>query len=166
MREKMILRRLNWVDWVILGALLTGIVLSAWWITSRRQAATPTQSVRYRICVSGVDSRMAEASGGWTALIPRDASVTSANGAIALGKVVAVWESEHLEAALQNGEIAFVPHAGMIDLYVEIRADATVRESDGVRVGDVRIAAADTGDFRVGGYLARGARVVWVEVDP
>ena len=96
--------------------------------------------------------------------MPIDAPVTSANGAISLGRVTRVWEQAHLEAVVQDEEIVFAPREDVTDLWVEICADAILREGDGVRVGDVRIAAADTGDFRVGGYLASGARVVLVEV--
>ena len=164
MQKSRLPRRLNWVDWVILAVLLASVLLAAWWMMGRRQAATPSNAIQYRICVSAVDPKIAEFSGGWAALIPIDAPVTSANGAISLGRVVGVWEQAHLEAVVQDGEIMFVPREGVTDLYVEIHADAILREGDGVRVGDVRIAAADTGDFRVGGYLAHGARVVRVEV--
>ena len=164
MMRKNSLRRLNWVDWVILAVLLAGVLLAAWWFAERRQAATPSNVVQYRICVSAIDPQIAEVSGGWAALIPIDAPVTSANGARSLGRVTNVWEQVHLEAVVQDGAVSFVPREDVTDLYVEIRADAILREGDGVRVGDVRIAAADTGDFRVGGYLASGAQVVLVEV--
>ena len=164
-REKDSSRRLNWVDWVILLFLLSAILIAVGWVIGRRQNALPVQAVRYRLCVSAVDPRIAAASGGWAALIPVNAPVTSANGAISLGRVRSVWEQAHLEPVVRDGEITFATREGVVDLYVEIDADAILRAGDGIRVGDVRIAAADTGDFRVGGYLARGARVVLVEVD-
>ena len=164
MREKNLTRRLNWVDWVILAALLAGALFGIRWGMVRRQTATPSQTIQYCICVSAVDPEIAETAGGWPALVPLDAPVTSANGAISLGRVTRTWEQAHLEDVVRDGEVVFEAREGVVDLYVEIQADAIAREGDGLRVGDVRIAAADTGDFRVGGYLARGARVVFVEV--
>lgn len=156
-------RRMTWVDWTIFGLLLCVTVAVSVWAIGRRETATSAQSIVYTLCVSAADPLFAEASDGWEGLIPANAPVTSSNGAISLGYVVSHWVEPHLEARLQNGEVVLVPREGRVDLYVQIRAEATSRTGDGLRVGDVRIAAADTGDFRVGGYLAHGARVVSVE---
>ena len=156
-------RRLTGADWMILLLVLCIAFGVGYLMLEGRASAGITETIVYTLCIPAPDPAVAEASGGWDRLIPIDSAVTSSNGAIALGRVTALRIEPHTVVAVQNQTIVFPVAEGRVDLYVQISADAIFREGDGLRVGDVRIAAADTGDFRLGGYLARGARVVSVE---
>ena len=162
-RERHVEKRLTGADWVILVLTACVAIGGGYWAVERYASEPTAEPITYTLCISALDPRLLENAGEWETLIPKNAPVTSSNGAIALGKVVSLRAEGHLSVAVQEEKIVFLPDEQLVDLYVRISADATLREGDGLRVGDVRIAAADTGDFRVGGYLAHGARVVSVE---
>ena len=162
-RERRVGKRLTGADWTILALTACVAIGGGYWATGRYASEPTTEPIAYTLCISALDPRLLENAGEWETLIPKNAPVTSSNGAIALGKVVSLRVEGHPSITVQKGKLIFSSDERLVDLYVRVSADATSREGDGLRVGDVRIAAADTGDFRVGAYLAHGARVVSVE---
>ena len=64
---------------------------------------------------------------------------------------------------MRDGRVVFTEVPDRVQLVVTVKANAVVRDGDGLRVGDIRIAADGMGDFRIGGYLAEGARVLSVQ---
>ena len=151
-----------WVDWLILLLAFAGIVLAGGYIWQRRRAVLPSTAITYTVLASGVDSSLAP-SGDWKDLIPVGSRVVSQNGTARLGSVTAVSSQPHLRATVRNGEVVFVPMPGMVDLLITVRAEATVKTGDGLRVSDIRIAAGEVGEFRLAGFLASGAKVISVE---
>lgn len=151
-----------WVDWLILLLAFTAIVLTGGYIRQRRRAVLPSTAITYTVLTSGVDASLAS-SGDWKELIPIGSRVLSQNGTARLGNVTAVSSQPHLCATVRSGEVVFVPMPDRVDLLVTVRADATVKTGDGLRVSDIRIAAGEVGDFRLAGFLASGAKVISVE---
>ena len=155
--------RLNWLDWLILLGVLGAVIGLAIRMLGSTQRGEERVRIEYTLCISGVrreEALLLESSDG---PIPIGATVKSANGTVNLGEVRALWSNPTPEVCLRDGELILTARADRADVYLRVAAEATLREGDGLRVGDVRIAAADTGDFRLGGYLARGARVISVE---
>lgn len=155
-------RRPVWVDWLILALILLVILTAAHYVMQRRRAVVPTVSVSYTVLLSGVDVSFVS-DGDWTELIPIGSAVTSQNGTAHLGNVTSVSQRTHLQATVRDGGVVFAEMPALADLTVTVRAEATEKEGDGLRVSDIRIAAGETGDFRLGSFLASGAKVISVE---
>jgi hypothetical protein len=64
---------------------------------------------------------------------------------------------------VKNGEVVYAEVPNRYDLFVTVEAEGSFRTGDGFRVQDIRIAAGESGSFRVGGYFASGAVVVFAE---
>lgn len=151
---------LTWVDWVLL-VLGVSVLLLGWrYLRGRQSVALPTVSVEYLLCLPSV--KVEDFDGEVDGLISKSASVTTANGTASLGRVKRVWSEAHLTPTIKDGAILFVETPGRVDLYVFVEANAVMRQGDGLRVSDIRIAAGGTGDFRIGNFLANGAKVVSV----
>ena len=157
--------RMSWIDWLILPALLLLIFVGWKYWLSRRSASIPNLDMTYTVLVSGVDDRIALTNGGWKDLIPVGARITSENGTAELGRVTALEIKPHMVATVSDGRIEFIPSLGFSDLEITVRAKATRRNGDGLRVQDIRIAAGVSGDFRVGGFLASHACIVHVSLE-
>ena len=153
---------LTWVDFLLLAVLLASLFFAWRYLRLRRAEAAPDVGVRYLLCVSGIDTRVIDETGGAEGLIPIGDDVKSANGTAFLGRVSAVWTETHVETTVQNGAVVFqeVPHRA--NLYVEVCGDAVARGGDGLRISDIRIAAGEVGDYRIGVFFASGAKVISV----
>ena len=156
-------RRLTWVDWMLILLSLALICFGAWFLLRRYRAATPTVEIRYLICVKGVD--VDDGTGAWERLIPIGARITSSNGTAELGRVTAIALQPHLVASAKNGKVVFLDHPQKTDLLITVNARATDGGADGIRVRDIRVAAGEVWDLRVGDYYATGADLVWVSTE-
>lgn len=150
-------RRFVWVDWLILFALLLGGVAVALRVRHSVRSAEATQPIVYTLAFS------ADAELSWESLVTVGATVTTANGTATLGEIAAVEERPLRTPLVRDGRVVFVEIPDRMQLVVTVKANAVVREGDGLRVGDIRIAADGVGDFRIGSYLAEGARVLSVQ---
>ncbi len=150
-------RRFVWVDWLILFALLLGGVAVALRVRHSLRSAEATQPIVYTLAFS------ADAELSWESLVTVGATVTTANGTATLGEIAAVEERTLRTPLVRDGRVVFVEIPDRMQLVVTVKANAVVREGDGLRVGDIRIAADGVGDFRIGSYLAEGARVLSVQ---
>lgn len=146
-----------WVDWLILFAVLLGGGVAAWRVRHSVRAAKPSQAIVYRLAFS------ADGDLEWDRFMSDGATVASANGTAVLGEIAGVEKRPLRTAVVRDGRVVFVEVPDRVQLVVTVRAAAVAREGDGLRVGDIRIAADGVGDFRVGGYLAEGARILSVQ---
>ena len=154
--------RLLPIDWLLLTALAAGVLLGVYMIGQRRRADAPTVEIRYTVCLRSVDAAQG-VDGDLRTLIPNGSSVTNETGTAALGSVTGVWVRPHRTAVARDGEIVMAEVPDRVDLFVSVRAWATAKVGDGLRVSDIRIAAGRAGDFRIGSLYAGGAEVVAVE---
>ena len=89
----------------------------------------------------------------------RGAPLRSENGTVVLGYVEEIAEKPCLRAMVRDGEAIWEAHPFLKDLEITVRMQASLKEGDGVRVGDLRMAAGGRGCFRFGGLL-RSAELV------
>ena len=154
--------RPTWVDGVLILLVLAVAFLGARFLYRRYRAASPTVDVQYLLRITGVETDIADAAGGWEMMIPIGASVTSSNGTAELGSVVGIEVTPHTVAVAEDGKVVFADHPLRRDILITVRAAATLTEGDGIRVRDIRVAAGETWDVRVGGYYATGVEILWV----
>lgn len=156
-------RGLSFVDWVLLFAVFSILFAIGAYVFYQKTKAQPTQSIRYTICVSGAPTVVAEVNGSWEHLIPMGASVTTQNGTAELGRVVSLSFRPSVVAGVADGELIWIEAVDTVDLLIDVEGEGVARYGDGLRIQDVRIAAGDTGSFRIGGYYAPRASIVFAE---
>jgi hypothetical protein len=161
--EKRRKKRLQGIDWLLLslalGVLLGSVLLA---LRARRQK-NEERPILYTLSLWSVSNDPAEENGGWNALMPTGAAVTNERGSIALGWVEQVSVQPSLVPSVENGKVVFIEQSERADLYVTVRAYAAYRAGDCHRVADLPILCGNTGDFRIGAYLAKGCRIVRLE---
>ena len=153
-------RRFSRVDWFICFLLVIAIGISAYYVYDRFGREGRTQEITYTVVIYELDATQAEA---WIRRLHVGASVVSENGTASLGTVIDYSRRAHLQATLSPQEhINMLPTPKKIDLYLTVRASATEKEGDGIRVQDIRICAGRGGNFRIGGYYVKNAQIVSV----
>lgn len=155
-------KRLVWIDWLLLLFLTAAILLGARFWMRRRDAAEPTTQILYTVCLYTCDAALSE-TGDWSSLIPYGTTVTNAMGTAELGSVSGVTVRNSRTVAVKKGEVVTVEIPERVDLLITVRASATQKTGDGLRVNDIRIAAGGKGDFRIGELYADGASIISVE---
>ena len=154
---------LIWLDWVLILIVIGAVGGGVWYWRRQSRAAEALVEIAYVLKISGVDDNYATQNGGWEALIPHGAQVTTANATATLGTVVAVDSQPHLEPCVRKGEIVFAERSGVSDLYVTVYGSGLNRVGDGIRICDVRIAAGSVGEFRIGAFYAANVGVISVK---
>lgn len=151
-----------WVDWLLLLAFAVILFFGVRYLLQQRQHAKADVLTEYVICLSCRDRLLADENGGWNALIPNGALVSRANGTADMGYVTSLEVRAHRVAAVREKKLVFIEREGFSDLYITVRGLAVRSEGDCLRIGDIRIAAGETGDFLVGSFFAGNATVVSV----
>lgn len=141
-------RRIRGFDWsVIIGALVIFIASLSYYLYSERD----TREVYEMDCVlliSAVERDAWDDYGGeW--ISERD-QLRTENGTTVLGEITEVAELPHMRSAVRNGVPSWEEHPYLIDLEVTVRMRLRGKSGDGLRVGDLRIAAGGRGNFRFG----------------
>ena len=155
--------RFTFVDWLLL-LLSAALVISAGaYFVRRRRAVQPTQTIRYTVAVSNVSVALAEVNGGWETLIAKGDRVTSANGTTVLGRVEKIEVRPAQIAGVREGALVWLDALDTVDLLVDVVGEGISQSGDGIRIRDIRIAAGSTGAFRIGGFYAERATVIFVE---
>ena len=151
------------IDWCLLFLVLLLVVGGAFRMMQASARDGEETTVLYTLCLIDASETIAKENGGWEALMPLGAAVTTERGSLMLGSVEAVFIRPTLVPTVTDGAVTFLEKEGYTDLYVTVRAKARYRAEDCCRVGDLPILCGNTGDYRIGGYLARGCRIVRVE---
>ena len=153
--------RFQWIDWVLLILLTGAVCLGGLYVWNRRQAAIPITEIEYTLCISRVSNRFLGAD-GWGERFPIGATVTTANGTATLGKVLAVEARPTLVESISKGKITWIESESSDDLFLTVAAKAKIKDGDGIRVSDIRIAAGEKGSFRIGKFYVGDASVISV----
>ena len=77
------------------------------------------------------------------------------NGTVEMGRIETITKKPHLYAAIGEEGASWEEHPYLIDVEVLVSMYVREKAGDGLRVGDLRVAAGSTGEFRFGRYLAR-----------
>ena len=161
-RASGISRRVTWADAVVILLLLGGVFLGGFILRSRGAAAESAGfPIVYTLRLEDVSKETWETSAPQCFAV--GAPVTNAKGSVFLGKVLSVEATASRVTTVREGEVVFVEREDRVDLTVRVRAEAHATAGEGWRVSDLRIAAFATGDFRVGGWMMYGARILSVE---
>lgn len=152
----------SWVDLLIILAVLGICFLGGRYLLSRYRASDDSISVTYTLTVSDIDAKFADVHGGWEYLIPIGSAVRSANGTASLGSVASLSFDPHTVATVRDGKVVMLEMPDRFDLSITVRAQGELRSGDGIRVSDIRIAAGERGDFRIGN-LSCAANIVFVK---
>ena len=152
-------RRFRWADAIaLLLAVLLFLGASGFYWYSRRKSAESVELLCVFL-ISGMELRDWETYGNqW---MQEGDPLYSSNGTVILGRLVEISQREHLKLTVREGEPVWVAHPFLTDLEIVVRISVAYRAGDGLRAGDLRIAAGGRGDFRFGGLLA-GAQILEV----
>ena len=147
-------RRMNWFDWMLVGlvALLLGGVFFGVRYAADRADGTAGR-VTYIVLIS--DAEEMELAVG--------ATLRSQNGTAVLGEVVEIQVQPHRYAAVRDGEIVIAQSPDRLDYTLTVRAEGREKEGDGVRVGDIRLAAGMRVSLRVDARLVDLAEISYLE---
>lgn len=154
-------KRLGVLDWCILGLITACLVGGAVWYFGRGLGESgDRRTVYYTVRIYDVDRTLWETErfGGGDA-------VFSENGTLCLGSVTEITTAPQRVAGVQNGEVVIAESPRFISVDVRIRGECVVKAGEGVRCDGVRIAAGESGAFRIGGFFASRARVISVETE-
>ena len=150
-------KRLNWFDYFLIAALLLlllGAVGVGFLFGARSEG--DTGQLTYTVVLSGVEFNDP------TPLFAIGDSVKNENGTFVLGKIVGIEKDAHRVPGVRGGRVVFVDASDRTDCYVTVASDAIRRSGDGIRVGDVRMAAGERMNLRFGSFLHYGAQIVHV----
>jgi hypothetical protein len=142
-------------------AFLLFLVALAFYLYSKH-APTEEEKITCVLRISEVDREMWETEG--ERLIRVGDSLRCQNGTVVMGTVETVSVIPHRYAAVRGEEPSWEDHPYLVDLEVTVEMRARSKEGDGLRVGDLRIAAGSTGEYRFGNYLAR-AELLEVKIE-
>lgn len=150
--------RLRAGDWILLLLALVGIGLGAWYFQGKRQEPESVISVTYSIQVPVTKTAWLPSPDAW------QGGVTDESGRRDLGTVVEVVLRPHKTLAVKDGEVVSAEIPDCVVPVITVRAEARLIGGIELRIGELRLAAGMTGDFIIGGFLAKNARILWVEV--
>ena len=154
-------RQLRTGDWVILVvAILICIGALGFYLYSERKADM-SHEITCVFLISAVERSAWESEGeNWIALGDR---LRSENGTVVLGTVERIEEKAHVRATVRKGTPTWEAHPHLIDLEITVRMRVTERTGDGLRAGDLRMAAGGRGNYRFGRYLSPAELIVLEE---
>ena len=153
---------LNLLDWLLLFLALGGLLVAGWYVWHRRSAAENRMDILCVIRIPAMERSFLQGYG--EDLIPGGSILRSENGTETLGYVQSVIIRDHMTTVLRNGEVVWENDPSLADVEVMVRMRATAEAGKGLRVGDLRIAAGGTGNFRFGNYFMAGTEILTVEV--
>ncbi len=150
-------RRFGAADALLLLAVV-GLLLGGAFLWIRREKGRPVEA----ICVLRVTVLRTEQA--QDALPKVDDLVRNGSGTVTLGRVIAVEEAPHRRLSAENGQPVWITDEERVDWEITVSLSGRLREGEGLRVEDTRIAAGSDGVFRIGGFYAANARMIEVEV--
>lgn len=152
-------KRLNWLDWCLLGLLIVGVVGGAFGIFLwKGRSGGERGTVVYTLLLAGMESSVSDPP----PLLAGE-SVKNENGTLSLGRIVSARAEPHRIPTVANGGVVFAETSDRVDYYVTVSASAARGAVSGIRVGDVRIAAGQVMHLRLGHLFCRDAQTVAVE---
>ena len=144
-------RRFRIADWVaLILAIVVFLGALCYYAYSKR---TPVERAEL-ICVFWVTGiEVADWSAYRSQWVRVGDRLYSSNGVFALGTLESVSQKPHLQLTVRDSEPTWEAHPYLVDLEISVRISATYRADDGLRAGDLRIAAGERGEFRFGNLL-------------
>ena len=151
---------LNWLDWSLLALAVLSVVCGFFlvrWLSG--DAVGQEVSVVYTVTVPEIDTQLYEGGD----LFSVGERVTSQNGTAPLGEIVELKTKPHRRMLVRGGKIEITEEEGVVDYVVTVRSTGHRRDGDGVRIGDIRVAAGMHLTIRIGGFYAQNGMVSTVQ---
>ena len=151
--------RLTWFDVLLIAAVVLGLAAGILGVRHiGRTSVGEDGYVVYTVMLNAIERESAE-------MLDRTEGqmVKNGNGTQKMGTVTAVRHVSHQTPSVGNGRVEFVESDVYEDCYVSISSPARERGIDGIRVGDIRIAAGELMSLHLGAFAHVGAQIVSVE---
>ncbi len=152
---------LSKLDWFLILLTAFAVVSGGVFLYQKKQAVVPTVEIQYALLIS--DLAVREDGKQLWEYFEEHSAVYNQNGTAKLGNVLSVDVREHYAPILSEGRVVLAPRSGRVDVIVSVKALAHIREGDGLRVEDIRIAAGGMGDFRIGECQVQGVQILSVK---
>ena len=156
------MKRFNWLDRALLILLALGIALGFFAVRYMRSRTVVAEGlVTYRVLISDIPLAL---YGDEIPLIQIGDLVRSQNGTTGLGVVSEIEQRTHRTTVAVDGALMLLEKEGYVDYLVTVTAEATEQDGEGIRVGDIRIAAGSKMTVWIGDFLASSAgvaEVIW-----
>ena len=155
---------LNWLDWSLIVLAVLSVVCGFFlvrWLSG--DASGEEGTVVYTVTVSEIDEQLYEDA----VLFSVGDHVTSQNGTAILGVIEEIEKRPHRRISVRNGRVVTVEDDGVFDYVVGVRSVGRRQEGDGIRIGDIRIAAGMNLTLRMGDFHAQNGSVTnlqWEEI--
>ena len=162
-RGERFFKRWTWMDWMLIGllvVLLIGGGLLVRFLTTRNEGREGV--VTYTVLLSDVEeARFLDDDGELPFAV--GSVVKSQNGTAKLGEITEISRRVHRTATVKGGKLVWIDSEGRYDYGITVRSDASHAVGDGIRVGDIRIAAGMRMTLRLGRFLGASAQVISVD---
>lgn len=135
-------------DWAILAVLAFGIGLAGIGIVKLQKKNAPDVELEGVFCLP-------ESEEGFPVQVGDE--VRNENGTVLLGKVTEVSVTPVKKVFLRDGEAVYDRVEGLFQ--TEIIVEMTAKQSDGFRIGDLRVCAGGTGTYRIGDCYVANVRI-------
>ncbi len=145
-------RRIRRWDWVAIALALFLFLGAAGFYLYTNRSPIEEERITCTLLISGVERDTWE---GEELPIRAGDLLRCQNGTVVMGEIEAVTLLPHLYATVLEGTPSWEEHPYLLD--VEVTVGMQVRESagEGLRAGDLRIAAGSMGEYRFGRYFSR-----------
>ena len=147
--------KLRLLDWLILLAVLLGVALFAMFFRSQASAGEAELTAEY-VLLLPPDEKNPQIMPGTV--------VKNENGTVTLGKVTEVRILPYREPFLRDRKIVYGEVGDLKAAEVSVMTVVSRRAGQGLRAGEIRIAAGSIGNFRLGNRFISGAKVLSVQV--
>ena len=150
-------RTLRWWDWLTAGvALLLFLGALAFYLYSK-QTPAEQEVITCVLLISEVERAAWEKEDEIPIRV--GVPVRNQNGTALMGTVKDVLVKPNYYAAVREENPSWEEHPFLFDVEVTVEMRVRPREGEGLRAGDLRVAAGSVGEYRFGGYLARAELV-------
>ena len=152
----------TWIDLLLIGLFALLIFSVSFFVLYRVQKRErSTVYLQYTVLLSQVDELLL---GEWNQ-VERGTSVKNANGTAIVGQVESISVRQSQRPMIRDGEPVMEAIPQRFDLYLLVNTRGEDKGGEGLRVSDIRLSAGSYYDFRVGGMMARNARILDLVVE-
>ena len=143
-------------DWLAVGAAFLLFLGAAGFYFYTKRPPAKEESITCVLRISGAEGAVWEDDA-----VPVRAGelLRCQNGTVVMGEIEEITVKPHLYATVLEENPSWEVHPYLVDVEVSVRMQVREEAGDGLRVGDLRVAAGSTGEYRFGRYLSRAEMV-------
>ena len=149
-------KRVRLWDWLAVGAAFLLFLSAAGFYFYTKRPPVKEERITGVLLISGVEGAAWE---GDAAPVRAGDLLRYQNGTIVMGEIEEITLKPHLYATVLEETPSWEVHPYLLDVEVSVRMQVREKAGDGLRVGDLRVVAGSTGEYRFGRYLSRAEMV-------